>query len=400
MLGSPLRHNRTKRTKAARHKARTQLLRGNKASTAAALRHHDLADVLGASKPAQRRLLSTVVAEAAPAAEEGGLRWLLREGQVDSGFWQGGALLAAVVGGVAMSTEEQRYAAVSGLMSAYRSCGLQASLIGDKTLIEDYVRKNSAAACNVLMASPVFYFMFAKIYGEPIPVCSVRAITGSVRIVPFMFSFYAFFALICPFVTQALMQRGQTYEEASGTAGIAVMLSGFVFVEALVELRGCGVTFGQMTASSFLIFVPALIGRLATGVLTQQQKVGVESESVLPADWQEGPTWQQHTYMTFEMLHLDKDFFTTAAGTSVFQHILNATTWVLLTQGRTATFGSIFKFMLGGMNGTVLSGAAQFGKTLILRSLFGWVWNFCSSQELDMPAFDTVLKGLPPNPAT
>ena len=65
---------------------------------------------------------------------------------------------------------------------------------------------------------------------------------------------------------------------------------------------------------------------------------------------------------------------------------------MLLTQGRTATFGSIFKFMLGGMNGTVLSGAAQFGKTLILRSLFGWVWNFCSSQELDMPAFDTVLK--------
>ena len=116
--------------------------------------------------------------------------------------------------------------------------------------------------------------------------------------------------------------------------------------------------------------------------------------------WLDGPTWQQHTYMTFEMLHLDKDFFTTAAGTSVFQHILNATTWVLLTQGRTATFGSIFEFMLGGMNGTVLSGAAQFGKTLILRSLFGWVWNFCSSQELDMPAFDTVLKGLPPNPAT
>jgi hypothetical protein len=227
-----------------------------------------------------------------------------------------------------------------------------------------------------------------------------RSRAGTLRIVPFMGFFYGAFALCCPFVTAALVDRGQTYSEANGNAGVAVMLSGFVFVEAIVELRGCGVTFGQMTASSFLIFVPALIGRLATGVLTQQQKVGVESESVLPADWQEGPTWQQHTYMTFEMLHLDKDFFTTAAGTSVFQHILNATTWVLLTQGRTATFGSIFKFMLGGMNGTVLSGAAQFGKTLILRSLFGWVWNFCSSQELDMPAFDTVLKGLPPNPAT
>ena len=345
-----------------------------------------------------RRQLCTAVAEVAEA-ESGGLRWLLKEGQVDSGFWQGTALLAAIVGAVQVSSEEQRKAVVGSLLQGYRTCGLQTEYVGDRALIEDFVRKNAIAACNVLMASPVFYFMFSRIYGQPISVCLVRSVTGSLRITPFMFSFYGFFALACPFATQMLMQRhGQTYAEAKGNGGL-VIFPPLVFVEAIVELRGCGVTFGQMTASSFLIFVPALIGRLATGVLTQQQKVGVESESVLPADWQEGPTWQQHTYMTFEMLHLDKDFFTTAAGTSVFQHILNATTWVLLTQGRTATFGSIFKFMLGGMNGTVLSGAAQFGKTLILRSLFGWVWNFCSSQELDMPAFDTVLKGLPPNPA-
>ena len=78
---------------------------------------------------------------------------------------------------------------------------------------------------------------------------------------------------VCPFVTAALMARGSSYEEAQSTAGVAVMLSGFVFVEALVELRGCGVTFAQMTASSFVLFIPALVGRLATGVLTQQQKV-------------------------------------------------------------------------------------------------------------------------------
>jgi hypothetical protein len=339
-------------------------------------------------------------AEAAKAAEHTGLKWLLVEGQVDSGMWQGAALLGAVVAGVQLASEKQRETAINALLGGYRACGLTADKISDRQLIEDYVRKNAAAAVNVVMASPTFYFLFAKMHGQSLAVSSVRAFTGTLRIVPFMGFFYGAFALFCPFVTAALVDRGQTYSEANGNAGVAVMLSGFVFIEAIVELRGCGVTFGQMTASSFLIFVPALIGRLATGVLTQQQKVGVESESVLPADWQEGPTWQQHTYMTFEMLHLDKDFFTTAAGTSVFQHILNATTWVLLTQGRTATFGSIFKFMLGGMNGTVLSGAAQFGKTLILRSLFGWVWNFCSSQELDMPAFETVLKGLPPNPAT
>ena len=146
-----------------------------------------------------------------------------------------------------LASEKQRETAINALLGGYRACGLTADKISDRQLIEDYVRKNAAAACNVLMASPVFYFMFAKIYQEPLSVCLVRSITGSVRIVPFMFSFYAFFALICPYVTQALMQRGQTYEEASGTAGIAVMLSGFVFVEALVELRGCGVTFSQMT---------------------------------------------------------------------------------------------------------------------------------------------------------
>ena len=45
-----------------------------------------------------------------------------------------------------------------------------------------------------------------------------------------------FFAVVCPFVTQVFMERGQTYEEASTNAAIVVMLCGFVFIEALVEL--------------------------------------------------------------------------------------------------------------------------------------------------------------------
>ena len=43
--------------------------------------------------------------------------------------------------------------------------------------------------------------------------------------------------------------------------------------------------------------------------------------------------WQ---VMTFEMLALDKEFLITCAGTSVFQHILNGISWVLLTRGRCA----------------------------------------------------------------
>ena len=204
------------------------------------------------------------------AAEGAAKESLIVQGQVDSGMWQGLGLLAAVVGGVTVSSEEQRSSAVRTLLGWYRSCGLKESLISDRRLIEDYVRKNAVAAVNVLMASPVFYFAFSKIYGTSFVVSFIRSITGSLRIVPFMGFFYSFFAVVCPFVTQYFMEKGQSYEEASTTASIVVMLSGFVFIEALVELRGCGVTFGQMTASSFILFIPALIGRLATGVLTQQ----------------------------------------------------------------------------------------------------------------------------------
>ena len=44
-----------------------------------------------------------------------------------------------------------------------------------------------------------------------------------------------------------------------GTAGLVMIMSGFVAIEAVVELRGCGVLFSQMTASSFAIFIPALV---------------------------------------------------------------------------------------------------------------------------------------------
>lgn len=319
---------------------------------------------------------------------------VLREGQVDSGFFQGTLLLGGICGSVQLASDEQRAKAISTIISVMRTCGLD-SRISDRQLIEDYLRKNATAAVNVIFASPTFYFMFAKMHGQSLLVSSVRAFTGSMRIVPFMGFFYGAFAVICPFVTSALMARGQTYKEAQGNAGVAVLLSGFVFVEALVELRGCGVTFAQMTPASFLIFIPALIGRLATGVMTQQAKVGMESEPLFPESWREGPTWQQHTLMTAEMLHIDKDFVTTALGTSVFQHILNGVTWVLLTQGKAATLGSIMHFTLLGMNGTVLSGAAQFGKTCLLRTTFSFSWNWFSSRPVDMPVFDAVLDKLP-----
>ena len=127
-------------------------------------------------------------------------------------------MLGAVVGSVTMASEEQRTQAVRTLLDFYRACGVKAALISDRVLVEDHIRKNALAACNVLMASPVFYFMFSWIYGESVAVCAIRSITGSLRIVPFMFGFYGFFAVVVPFVTQYFMEsQNMNYADAQGT---------------------------------------------------------------------------------------------------------------------------------------------------------------------------------------
>jgi hypothetical protein len=96
-------------------------------------------------------------------------------------------------------------------------------------------------------------------------------------------------------------------------------------------------------------------------------------------------------FFLFQTLALDKEFVVTCAGTSVFQHVLNSITWVLLTRGRGASLLDITKFMFGGPNGTVLSGVSQFGKTFLMRFGFSWAWNWCTTQNLPMPVFDSFL---------
>ena len=91
------------------------------------------------------------------------------------------------------------------------------------------MRKNVAAAANVVMASPVFYFTFSAIVGETLAVSLVRAVTGTMRIVPFMGVFYGAFAVISPFLVDYFMHENvmgaaQTYEvrarQAYRTPGI------------------------------------------------------------------------------------------------------------------------------------------------------------------------------------
>ena len=212
----------------------------------------------GAPSHARRPLVSTPSA----APTEGFVSRLLREGQVDSGFFQGSALIGGMVLGVQMASEEQRERGVALVLKGFRAVGLDRRITDRQVLflfslthpmhphmshphfphispeclvlqiIEDYLQKNVAAAINVIYASPAFYFLFASMHQQTFAVSCVRAITGSMRIVPFMGAFYGTFALIHPFVTSYCIARGEEYEAAKGSAAAYVLLGGGVWVEA------------------------------------------------------------------------------------------------------------------------------------------------------------------------
>jgi hypothetical protein len=136
-------------------------------------------------RPASRKLSSSAAGTAAKS--ESGFAWLMREGQVDSGFWQGSALFGGTILAVYLATDAQRVAAIDSLLQGYRWAGLS-DQITDRKVIEDYVRKNAAAAVNVVYASPTFYFLFAKMHGQSWLVSSVRVQSGKGTPGPFFFS--------------------------------------------------------------------------------------------------------------------------------------------------------------------------------------------------------------------
>lgn len=152
---------------------------------------------------------------------------LLEAGQVDAGFYQGSALLASAVVATQVIPEDTQVSFIREIIKGFRYLGLCPGCISDQVLVQDFLRKNALAAQNVLLASPTFYFLFSFITGQNLAVCCVRAITGTMRIVPFMGLFYGAFACLAPFATQWYMKSGnKSYEESVTGANIALMLGG------------------------------------------------------------------------------------------------------------------------------------------------------------------------------
>eukprot|EP00667_Euglena_gracilis_P009561 EG_transcript_9716 len=313
----------------------------------------------------------------AEAAQESNL---LAHWHVDSGFWKGSAILAVLLGlGYLVPTDTQARG-LTGVVKTFRALGVTEANIPDPALMNDYFRRQLLAFHNVMLASPSFYFLWHLVHNAGVVTSSVRSITGTVRIVPFLGVLYGGCAVLLPLGTNYLMNRGYEYKDASLKSTAAALFTGMAVLEALAELRGCGVTFAQMNAMALSCFSVALVGRLATGVLVQQQKIGTEFQNVLPASWQTSDGVQRALYKLCDTLCIDKDFFFTLVGTSVFQHLLNSITYVLLTRGHSTKLVHIGQYLTGGMNGTTASAVQQFGRTVGLRLGFCGCWNWLSAQ--------------------
>ena len=272
------------------------------------------------------------------------------------------------------TTQETKKDYLIQVLNKLRSLGINKSNIDDEKLANMFMKCIEGAANNI-MASPLFYTAWHLIHRQSLPVSVIRGITGTLRITPFMALFYFIAGIVVPYSTNHFMNEGKDYGTAYNYSYYTLTLALSV-LEVIVELVGCGVGFGQMSIAPLLFFYPALIGRIASGVLLQIEKTGEEFQNVLSKDFnaEDAPGWQRGLYKIFETLAIDQSFFITLFGTSFFQHILNGVTFVLMTLGKKGRISDIGKYVREG-------GFGQFIKTIGMRFSFVLGWNWLSSQE-------------------
>ena len=293
------------------------------------------------------------------------------------------------------SLETRENMTLSVIDGWYRGIGgVKPERVSDEQLVKDYMKKYMAACRNCLMASPAFYFLYHFIHKQGFSISLARSITGTVRIIPIMAIMYGATGAIGPLLNNYFQGQGQSYEGATMTSQVVILIGGMSFLESVVELQGCGVPLSHITPGALLIFMPALIGRIVAGVFVQASKTGQEFQNVLPASWKQddAAVWQKQTNKVFDALCIDTSFFVTLFGTGVCQYILNGVTFILLQKGRSMKISDVGRYVTGGIDGNGASAAFQFGKTLGMRFGFCSLWNWLSSQPLDFPSMTSAIE--------
>jgi hypothetical protein len=286
-----------------------------------------------------------------------------------------GVVIAGGAGYLAYgTTQEEKKDYLVQVLYKLRALGINKSNLDDEKLANMFMKCIEGAANNV-MASPLFYTAWHLIHRQSLPVSIVRGITGTLRIAPFMALFYFFAGIVVPYSTNHFMNTGKDFDTAYNYSFYTLTLA-LSILEVVVELVGCGVAFKQMSVAPLLVFYPALIGRIASGVLLQIEKTGEEFQNILSKDFnaENAPAWQRKLYELFDTLAIDQSFFITLFGTAFFQHVLNGVTFVLLTFGRKGKISDIGSYIREG-------GVGQFIKTIGMRFSFVLGWNWLSSRE-------------------
>jgi hypothetical protein len=311
---------------------------------------------------------------------------LLVRWQIDSSFWRGSLLLGAMVAGEYALPVEAQAAVLVGAVKAFRAVGVSSATVPDSDLLRNTLHRNYVAYCNIILASPLYYGLWHFVHNAGVGPSAIRSLVGTIRAAPIFAALYGSCVVLRPIVTDRLLRGGADAATASLGATALTLVCAMAPCDGLAEFRGVGVPGAAIPLGTLVCFMASIVGRLATGVLVQQRKVGTEFRSALPEQWREASSPQWALFTAFEALRIDADFLLTLGGTSVFQYVLNAITFVLLTKGAAGRLPDVGRYLTGGLTGTPGGAATQFGRTVGMRFGFCTGWNRLSARPTPEPA--------------
>ena len=225
---------------------------------------------------------------------------LAEQAHLNSGTYIGAACLGGALLVAEFVPEQTLAGFIVQTVDFYRDVlGVPAERVNDAALVVDNFQQAMDGAACLLGASPLFYGMFHLIHRVPVHLCLLRAATGTLQIVPVMATFFALLGLGTPLAANAIMVRtGEAYGTAKFKGQAAILFGGLILGEVAIELKGCGVPMRAIRLFALAAFLPALIGRLATGVALQVTKNTDEFANVLPAGFKkpDAPAWQREPF--------------------------------------------------------------------------------------------------------
>ncbi|MDN3504427.1 MAG: hypothetical protein P0S95_02490 [Rhabdochlamydiaceae bacterium] len=224
-------------------------------------------------------------------------------------------------------------------------------------------RRNKTSAKTSIPRTPSFISISSRNVLRHLFSSSLKGISGSLAAAPAMFAFYGLATLIIPIIQDKLITDEITPKQAKSLAE-SVTILGAAPLEFVIEFQGCGGSFNQLQPGASLLGTAAIVGRLVAGVLIQLRAAGSEDKS--------------------KKKELE-DFLVTLVGTTLSQHLINAT---MKAQIGKAGLPGVWNYLkVGHISGVGTTGAslARLGGTFFQRLTFVLAWNRYTHTDRPLP---------------